>query len=111
MRAERDLDAIILRLTGEFDLECEERFQAELQTALSDPAAMLVLDLRGLGFIDSTGLRVLVQIDGLAHSDGFEFVILSGDGHVGRVLRGTGLDRALSVVGRAGAVPTSRSRV
>jgi anti-sigma B factor antagonist len=111
MRADRDFDTIILRLSGEFDLACEERFCEELEHALLDPAQRLVLDLRGLDFMDSTGLRVLIQIDARARSDEFEFVVLCGEGHVRYVLRESGLDGVLPVVDGAGAVPASDSPV
>ena len=111
MRTERDFDTIILRLSGEFDLDCEERFHDELEAAMGDDARWLVLDLRGLEFMDSTGLRILVQIDARSRSDDFEFVVLCGEGHVRRVLRETGLDGVLPVVDRYGPVPASDSPV
>jgi len=109
MRADRDFDTATLRLSGEFDLACEERFQEEFDEALSEPARSVVLDLRGLDFMDSTGLRILVQIDARARRDKFEFVVLSGDGHVRYVLRESGLDGVLPVVDGAGPVPASDS--
>lgn len=111
MRADREFDKNILRLTGEFDLACEERFMEELEAALRDPAPWLVLDLRGLDFMDSTGLRVLVQIDARARGGEFQFVVLCGDGHVRYVLRESGLDGVLPLVDAAGAVPASDSPV
>ena len=111
MRTERDFDTIILRLSGEFDLDCEERFRDELEAAMGEVARWLVLDLRGLEFMDSTGLRVLVQIDARSRSDDFQFVVLCGEGHVRRVLRESGLDGVLPVVDRYGRVPASDSPV
>ena len=75
----------------------------------SSPARWVVLDLRGLDFMDSTGLRILIQIDARARNDEFRFVILCGDGHVRHVLRESGLDGVLPLVDGTGAVPASDS--
>jgi anti-sigma B factor antagonist len=111
MRAERHLSTCMIRLHGEFDLTCEERFQDELGATLDSEIERLVLDLRGLGFIDSTGLRMLVQLDNLAKQDGFDFAVLCGSGLVRRAPRETGLDGILPVVDPAGAVPASESAI
>ncbi len=111
MHADRDFGTVILRLTGEFDSACEERFRGQFENALIDPVRWVVLDLRSLEFMDSTGLRVLVQIYARARSDEFRFVILCGDGNVRHVLRESGLDGILPVVDRYGAVPASDSPV
>ena len=111
MRAERQLHTMIVRLSGEFDLACEERFQDELGRVLDGHTGTLLLDLRDLDFIDSTGLRVLVQTDELARSDGVDFTILCRDGQVRDVLRVSGLDGYLPVVDPWGTVPDSDSPV
>jgi anti-sigma B factor antagonist len=111
MRHERDLDTTIIRLSGEFDLSCEERFQGELAQLVDSETQKLVLDLRGLQFIDSIGLRVLVQIHAQAREERFDFTILCGQGQVRGVLRAAGLDGVLPVVDVSGAVPASDSPV
>jgi anti-sigma B factor antagonist len=98
MRAERQLHTMIVRLSGDFDLACKVRFQEELGRVLDGHTESLLLDLRGLDFIDSTGLRVLVHTDALARSDGIDFTVLCSDGQVRNVLQETGLDGVLPVV-------------
>ena len=72
----------------------------------------LVLDLRGLKFIDSTGLRILVSVDAIARNDGFGFAVLCNeDGTVRRALRETGLDGILPVIDSFGPVPATDSPV
>lgn len=113
MRVEEDSGSATIQLYGEFGLGCEERFQDALRRALdSGEHEPLVLDLRGLSFIDSTGLRMLVSVDGTARSGGVSFaVICNEDGSVRRVLRETGLDGILPVVVSSGAVPGTDSPV
>ena len=113
MRVEEDSGSATIRLYGEFGLGCEERFQAALGRALGgsehDP---LVLDLRGLNFIDSTGLRMLISVHTTARGDGFGLaVICSEDGLVRRVLRETGLDGILPVIDPSGTTPATESPV
>lgn len=112
VRTEQDLEVVLVRLYGELDLTCEEPFHTELQSALDDATDILVLDLRGLTFIDSAGLRMLVVLDRQATELGLEFVVLSGEGAVRSVLRATGLDGVLPVADhRTGLVPASDSPV
>jgi anti-sigma B factor antagonist len=109
IEAERHLDTSIVRLYGEFDLAAEKRFADELGALLDGGTATLVLDLRGLTFMDSTGLRMLVSVNNRSGEDGFDFAVLCDDGSVRNVLRETGLDRVLPVVEPSGAVPASDS--
>jgi anti-anti-sigma factor len=107
IQLEEHLGTITIRLFGEFDLACEERFRERLST-IDRGAESLVLDLRDLEFIDSAGLRVMVELNDGAERDGLDFVILCGDGQVRRVLRESGLEELLPVVDPAGEVPPRR---
>ena len=111
MRVEQQLDTMLIRLHGEFDLTCEEPFREELAGALDVNTTTLVLDLRALKFIDSCGLRMLVTLDRATSEDGLDFTVLCGEGHVRQVLRNSGLDGVLPVVGPSGVVPASDTPV
>jgi anti-anti-sigma factor len=111
MRVERQLDTVLIRLDGEFDLTCEEPFRDELARAPDEDTTNLVLDLCALTFIDSVGLLMLVTLNRTASEAGLDFTVLCGEGHVRRVLSETGLDGVLRVVGPSGAVPASDSPV
>jgi anti-sigma B factor antagonist len=109
LRIEQHVDTVTLRLAGEFDLACEERFREELDGTLDDFAGTLILDLRGLQFIDSTGLRMLVQLDAAGRSDGFDFCVVRGDGQVRRVLKESGLDGVLPIMDPHEVEPNSET--
>jgi anti-sigma B factor antagonist len=111
VRIERNLDTVTIWLAGEFHAGCKDRFQEELGSVLDSLVKTLVLDLRGLQFIDSTGLTVLIQIDAAARDDGFDFMVFCGNGAVRRVLSETGLDGVLPLVDPAGVVPASDSAI
>jgi anti-anti-sigma factor len=111
-RAEQHLDTRVMRLYGEFDLASEDGFRRELDEVLSGIPATFLLDLRGLDFMDSTGLRMLIAVDARSRDDGFDFAVLCGDGHVRRVLHETGLDGVLPVVDARGEeVPATDSPI
>ena len=93
----------VVRLYGEFDLSCVQAFQEELRRIVDGETSTLIVDLRELEFIDSTGLRALLSLHNLARGDGFDFTVFCGDGTVRRVLRETGLDGVLPLVEPSGA--------
>jgi anti-sigma B factor antagonist len=108
MRIERTLGTVLIRMQGEFDMACGERFQDELEGALEDETEVLILDLCGLQFMDSTGLRMLVTLKSRTSEDGIEYTVLCGEGAMRRILRATGVDGVLPVVS-ASSAPRSDS--
>lgn len=101
---EEHFRTITIRLFGEFDLSCEERFHERLGD-IDHEAESLVFDLRDLEFVDSTGLRMILEVNDLAGRHGLDFVVLCGEGQVRHVLRESGLDGLLPVVDPSGEVP------
>jgi anti-sigma B factor antagonist len=87
---ERDCVRVIPH--GELDLATVAALQAQVDELRSDGIAAIVLDLRRLSFMDSTGLRLLLTLDAAARSDGFDFSIVDGEGPVRRLLELTRLD-------------------
>jgi anti-sigma B factor antagonist len=111
MRVERSDGTVVICLHGEFDLACAERFDDEFDGALDGETKALVLDLCGLRFMDSTGLRILVTLNRTTNELGIEYTVLCDEGAVRHVLWETGLDGVLPVVSSYGAVPRSDSPV
>jgi anti-sigma B factor antagonist len=60
LRTERDGGTRTLALAGELDLANSATVEAELDAALADDGAEIVVDMRELEFIDSTGIALLV---------------------------------------------------
>jgi anti-sigma B factor antagonist len=86
-----DGDRVIVEVHGELDLETVEAVSRQVHELRAQAARSIVLDLRALSFIDSSGLRLLLQLDAEARSDGFEFALIEGDGPVRRLLELTNL--------------------
>jgi anti-anti-sigma factor len=90
-----DADRTVLELVGEFDLAAEPVLQRELDAA--PPSATLVLDLSRVTFMDSTGLRLLLEADARAREHGNRCLIVRGPG-VHRVIEEGLLASRLEVV-------------
>ncbi len=93
-----DTDWTVLELVGEFDLAAEPVLQSELASALS--SSTLVLDLSRVTFMDSTGLRLLLEADARVRGNGNRCVIVRGVGSVHRVIEEGLLASRLEVVER-----------
>jgi anti-sigma B factor antagonist len=94
-RGELDL-ATIDTLRSALDAAIAEALQAELSGI--DTCARLVLDLRGLSFIDSNGLHLLVTLDERAQRDGFQLTLLAPAAPIDRAIQLCGLDQVLPFV-------------
>jgi anti-sigma B factor antagonist len=93
----RDGDGWWVRPIGELDLETAPRLDQELKAMRAAGAGRMVLDMRELTFMDSTGLRLVITWDRTAREEGFEFAIVPGPEVVQRVFRLTGMDDQLPV--------------
>lgn len=85
----------IVTVTGELDVASSQTLEQELATLQG--AALIVVDLRGLTFIDSTGLGVLVRAHQLAREQSRHLALVPGDGQVQRLLSLTGLQNELLI--------------
>jgi len=94
----RNGDMVRLALAGEFDLSNAAQIEDALKQIERDRPALLVLDLRELTFMDSTGLRVMVAADARARDDARRLAVVQGPESVHRVFRITGLDDHLEIV-------------
>ena len=87
-----------MALVGELDIASAPRFEEGLVEVERDTPGVLVLDLRRVDFIDSTGLRAVIAADERARSAGRRFVIIRGPAAVERVFSVTQLDQRLEIV-------------
>ena len=86
-----------VRPAGDLDLDTVHRVEAELAELREEGCRNLVLDLRDLTFMDSTGLRLVIRWHTAARDDGFSFGVVPGVDVVQRVFRLTGMDAYLTV--------------
>jgi anti-anti-sigma factor len=93
----RDGDRAWVRPIGELDLDTAPLLDQELSAARGAGVGRLLLDMRALTFMDSTGLRLVIRWDTSGRDEGFEFAIVPGNEIVQRVFRLTGMEEHLTI--------------
>jgi len=87
-----------IRPEGVLDIRGAADFEHELLTALSRRPKEIVVDLRGVTFIDSLGLRSLFRACGWCERRHMALSVVAGGEPVQRILRVTGADMWLPLV-------------
>jgi anti-anti-sigma factor len=90
--------AVLIGVSGELDLASSPELERELERGTASGAELLIIDLRKLEFMDSTGLSVLVRAHQKATQSGKRFAIVKGPQQVERLLSLTGVAERLTVV-------------
>jgi anti-anti-sigma factor len=98
LRTEQDQGAPRLVVSGELDLASAEELDGHLKQLEASEPDVLVLDLRELDFMDSTGLRTVIAADARAKDRGGRLVVVRAPEEVDRVFRLTRMDQHLELV-------------
>jgi anti-sigma B factor antagonist len=108
---ESDVDGVrLLEVFGELDLATAPRLCARLDAARGARVRRLVVDLTGVDFIDSTGLRALMGASTeLRHAGGKLAVALLPEGGVARLFDVTGIRESLRTFDTQGEALASLS--
>jgi len=91
---------IVIPLAGDVDVANGSEVYKRLIELDLRPGALLVLDLRDATFIDSSGIRLILQARQLAERHGAGLVVVRGPERVMRMLELVGLDEQLDLVAR-----------
>ena len=79
-----------VRPFGELDMSTTDELEASL-TEACEPGRELIVDLRGLEFMDSTGLTLLTRWSLAAERDGFALALIAGNDRIQRLFEITRL--------------------
>ena len=90
-------DVVRVALSGELDLSNVLSVEEQLRR-VEDHRETLLLDLRELRFIDSTGLRLILSAHQRARKHGRRLRIVPGSGAVKRLFRLSGLEHRFEFV-------------
>jgi anti-sigma B factor antagonist len=93
---QRHGNVAIVEPRGELDVATAQTLHAILEE-IKTPGR-LVLDLRGLSFIDSSGLHLLVALHQRAQRDGFQLALIAPTPPVDRAIHVSGLGKTLPFV-------------
>ena len=89
--------AVVLAVEGELDLASSPTLEQELDRVRDADVDLLVIDLRQLRFMDSTGLHALVKANKRAGEAGRRFAVVKGGAQIQRLLSLTGVGELLIV--------------
>jgi anti-sigma B factor antagonist len=105
VKVQRRDHVTIVQPHGELDVATVDTLRSTLDAAIAetlhtalndfDTGAGLVLDLRSLSFLDSSGLHLLVALDERAQRDGFQLTLLAPAAPLDRAIQLCGLDQVL----------------
>lgn len=96
IRSDRDGDDYVVALAGELDVAGVPRLESELHEAEASDAGRIVLDLGELEFVDSIGMRIILQTSARAREHDRALLIVPG---------GAGVQRAFELSGLATRLP------
>jgi len=82
---------VIATMYGELDLAGADLVVAVVRVAMDYGRVLLLLDLRGLEFLDTSVIRVLYEAHLLARSQGGQVVLVSPQPEVRRTIEALGL--------------------
>jgi anti-anti-sigma factor len=91
-------EAIVIGVSGELDLASSPALEQELERAIASSLELVIVDLRKLEFMDSTGLSVIVRAHQKASQSDKRFAVVKGPQQVQRLLSLTGVSDRLTVV-------------
>jgi anti-sigma B factor antagonist len=89
--------ATVITVSGELDLASSPALEEELERVAQSDAKVVVVDLRHLEFMDSTGLSVLVRAHQRAEENGRRLGLVNGSQQVQRLLTLTGVADRLTL--------------
>jgi len=89
---------VTLALRGELDISSAPQVEDALGKLEAAHPPVLVIDLRSLDFMDSTGLRTVVSADARAREQGRRLAVVRGPDPVDRIFSVTRLDERLQMI-------------
>jgi anti-sigma B factor antagonist len=88
----------VVTMRGELDVATAPLLAAELQRIENRDPELLIVDLRGLSFLDLIGLRVILAAQQHARDRGYELGVVNGSGGVRRVIELVSGEELLNLV-------------
>ena len=97
IRSDREGLTLTLLFAGELDAQTGEGFRSAIEDAEKSDAAMIVLDLTDVRFVDSSGLVVLLMAARRSDREGTRLQVRASS-EVRQLLELTALDKKLNLV-------------
>ena len=91
-------DSVRVSPVGELDIATVPKLEAEVVRLHESGFNRIVLDLRQVRFIDSTGLRLVLELDAAARADSHDLEVIRGSDVVHRIFEVTQVAERLNFV-------------
>jgi len=92
-----------LEVLGELDMRTTEQLATGVDELLADGATEVTIDLSQLSFMDSSGLRLLIEVNNRSREETWRLRLIAPEQEAAAlVLRVTGADKALPFTEAAG---------
>jgi anti-sigma B factor antagonist len=96
--SERNAERARVSVNGELDLATVPTLRQETHALLQQGASLIVLELSGLSFIDSSGLSLLIELHNRSTEEGWTLLLTRPSEKAFSVFRITGADTSLPFV-------------
>jgi anti-sigma B factor antagonist len=90
---------MVVRVSGELDIDTVARFQAAVQRACEAGHRDVVIDLSGVGFCDVRGLHALVEVHTAVEQRGGTIEFFGTSPYLLRLCTLTGIDKTIRLSG------------
>jgi anti-anti-sigma factor len=90
-------DVIILSVNGRLDTETSPEFVQVVNDRIAAGYHRLVVDLKKVDFLSSSGIKALAQVAKLARQQGGDFRLANVRGHVKFILNLTNIDSIIKI--------------
>ena len=97
LTAEPLANGLVLEISGELDMATAPALRERLTGATEGGATALVVDLRGVAFMDSVGLAAILHARSRLSDGGRLAIVLAPDSYPHLVLETAGLPRSLAL--------------
>jgi anti-sigma B factor antagonist len=98
IQSEHEAGTARLKLSGELDLASVGRVEQAVDEALAKGPRTLILELSGLSFVDSSGLRLFIVLDRRAAAEGWTLVLVRPHGAAMTVFEVSGAEENLPFI-------------
>lgn len=89
----------IVELSGELDVSCADKLKSLVNDNIEEKFSNIVLDMKNLSYIDSTGIGIIVGIMKRLREDGKDISLLNAKDNVKKIFKITGLDQIINMEG------------
>jgi anti-anti-sigma factor len=90
--------AVVVFLDGDVDIASADEIEARIRSAEAEEPSVILIDLRQVSFLDSSGLRLILGAAVRAQASGRRLVLVRGPERVQRVFELTNLQSRLEFV-------------